>query len=173
VLADRLVLEEGRRYRITLTTPGDWFDRTTRADVAGFPGDNLIFRISTPLRRWWGQNWFKPIARIGEIGNDEYVLEPSEPFKPYSYPACPEHRVGTLTTDNGVRAKIEKDVAKKLLECAPTPDNRKSVVTEIKARTTGELFLYVNDAVLMFPGRSDQFISNNTGTGSVMVERIS
>jgi hypothetical protein len=45
-------------------------------------------------------------------------------------------------------------------------------VTEIKARTTGELFLYVNDAVLMWPGLTDLFYSNNTGTTWVTVERI-
>jgi len=27
-----------------------------------------------PLRRWWTQNWFKPIAQIGKLGNDQYVL---------------------------------------------------------------------------------------------------
>jgi uncharacterized protein (DUF2235 family) len=165
-----LVLEEGRRYRITLSTPGDWFDRTTRADVAGFPTDNFRHVIATPLKRWWGQDWFKPIVRIGEIGNDEYVLEPSDPFEIYAYPPCPG--IERATNGGGVRAKIRSDVASELLKCAPTPDGRKSVVTEIRARTTGELFIYVNDAVLMWPSRSNQFFDNNAGTGTVMVERI-
>jgi hypothetical protein len=30
----------------------------------------------------------------------------------------------------------------------------------------------VNDAVLMLPGQSDLFFSNNTGTGTVTVEPI-
>jgi uncharacterized protein (DUF2235 family) len=165
-----LVLEEGKRYRITLTTPGDWFDRTTRADVAGFPADNFTHVGATPLKRWWGQNWFKPIARIGEIGNDEYVLEPADPFDSYTYPLCPE--IERATNGGSRRAKIREAVARDLLNCAPTPVNRKAVVSVIKARTTGELFLYLNDAVLMWPGRSDQFFNNNTGTGSVAVERI-
>jgi hypothetical protein len=165
-----LLLQEGHRYRITLTTPGDWFDRTIRADVAGFPADSFWQMIATPLKRWWGQDWFKPIARIGTIGNDEYVLEPSEPFGDYDYPACAA--IARATNGEGVRAKIRDDAARDLLRCAPTPDGRKTVVTEIKARTSGELFVYVNDAVLMLPRLSNLFFSNNTGTGKVTVERI-
>jgi hypothetical protein len=165
-----LVLKEGRRYRITLTTPGDWFDRTIRADVAGFAADNFRHMTATPLKRWWRENWFKPIARIGEIGNDEYVLESADEFEKYTYPSCAGIDRGK--DDSDVRAKIRDDVARKLLECAPTPDTRKVIVTEIKARTTGELFLYVNDAVLMWPGLTDLFYSNNTGTTWVTVERI-
>lgn len=166
-----LVLEEGRRYRITLTTPGDWFDRTIRADVAGFPANNLALHIATPIRRWWGENWFKPIARIGQIGNDEYALAPSDPFEEYAYPPCRDiHRA---TTGAGVRAKISRDAARQLLACAATPAQRNVLVAEIKARTTGELFLYVNDGVLMWPGATDAFVANNSGGAlSVKVERI-
>ena len=165
-----LVLEEGRRYRITLTAPGDWFDRTIRADVAGFPADNLRQMTATPLKRWWGEDWFMPIARIGEIGNDEYVLEPTDQFESYSYPPCAE--IERATDGSGVRAKISDDDARRLMACAPTPAERQTVWTEIKARTTGELFLYVNDAVLMWPGLTNLFFSNNTGTATVTVERI-
>jgi hypothetical protein len=163
-----LKLEAGHRYRITLSTPGDWFDCTHRADVAGFLSDSFIFWISTPLKRWWGQNWFKPIARIGELGNDEYVLEPSDPFEPYSYPLCQEIDRATEC----LSAKISDDAAQKLSQCAPVPNRRKSISTEVKARTSGELFLYVNDAVLISPGLSDWFYKNNTGSGSVSVERV-
>ncbi len=74
--ASGLVLEQGQSYRITLTTQGDWIDRTTRTDVAGFHADNFKHIAATLLKRWWKENWFKPIARIGVIGNDEYVLNP-------------------------------------------------------------------------------------------------
>jgi hypothetical protein len=33
-----------------------------------------------PFRRWLAEPWFKPIARLGPRGNDEYPLEPSVPF---------------------------------------------------------------------------------------------
>jgi uncharacterized protein (DUF2235 family) len=164
------VLKQGHHYRLTLSTPGDWFDRTTRADVAGFPVDNFRHAVATPLKRWLGQNWFKPIVRIGDIGNDEYVLQPAEPLEAYDYPACPN--IPRTTIGSGARAKIREDVAQALLACALTPEQRRSVVAEVKARTTGELFLYVNDAVLMWPRSSDQFFSNNTGTGSISVELV-
>ncbi|MGH6834636.1 MAG: DUF2235 domain-containing protein [Methylocella sp.] len=163
-----LVLQEGRHYRITLTTPGDWFNRTTRADVAGFPATNFLYWVITPLKRWWWQDWFKPIATIGWIGSDDYVLQPTEPFERYRYPACPQIE---RATKGILFAKIKDDVARDLLKCAPTPDNRKSLVTVIEARSTGELFLYVNDAVLMLPPWNE-FYRNNSGTGSVTVERI-
>ena len=169
--ASGLVLEEGRRYRITLATTGDWFDRTIRADVAGFQADNFRQIAATPMKRWWRENWFKPIARIGEIGNDEYVLNPADEFEKHTYPPCP---AGIERGKNsGVRDKIGNYIAQQCTAIAPTPDDRKMVVSEIKARTTGELFLYVNDAVLMAPRLTDLFFSNNTGTATVTVERIS
>lgn len=161
-----LVLEEGRRYRITVTTPGDWFDRTIPTDVAGFPVDNFKHLAATPLKRAWTENWFKPIARINEIGNDEYVLAPADGFGSYPYPDC-----GKLAHDSGPRGKITEAAAEERPKCAPTPEDRKAVSMDITARTTGELLLYVNDAVLMWPGSTELFVSNNTGTATVKVER--
>jgi uncharacterized protein (DUF2235 family) len=168
--ASGLVLEEGRRYRITLATQGDWFDRTTRGDVGGFPAANFRQVSATLLKPWWRENWFKPVARIGEIGNDDYVMAPVDEPRQYKYPDC--SAIERATDGSGVRAKIRQDVAQELVACAPTPDDRKVVTTEIKARTTGELFLYVNDAVLMWPGSTDLFYDNNTGTAMLTVERI-
>jgi hypothetical protein len=167
-----LVLKAGRRYRVTVITPGDWFDQTIRADVAGFSADDVTHIGATPLKRWWGQDWFKPIARIGEIGNDEYVLDPIDPFDEEKYSLTQCARFNDETIGTGVRAKIKDNVAEDLMKCAPTPEGRKAVVTEIKARRSGELFLYVNDAVLMWPGRSAEFFDNNSGTGIVVVERL-
>ncbi len=166
--ASGLLLEKGRHYRITIITPGDWFDRNTHTDVAGFHADSVWHLTATPLKRWWRENWFKPIARIGVIGNDEYVLNPTDEFEKYSYPPCP---AGT-EKNNHVRDKIRSDLAQQCMAFNPTPDNYKVLVSEIKARTTGELFLYVNDAVLMLPGATNLFFSNNTGTARVMVEPV-
>jgi uncharacterized protein (DUF2235 family) len=130
--ASGLYLENGIRYRLTLTTPGDWIDDTIRTDVHGFASNTLALGLGTGLRRWWTQNWFKPIARLGSLGNDEYVLD-----------AVP----GSRSSSN-------------------------QLVAEIKARRDGELFIYVNDAVLMLPGLRDYFYGNNHGTGSLTVERL-
>src|SRR5262249_41405071 len=59
--ASGLVLKEGERYMVTVATPGDWFDRTIRADVAGFAAANFRQMSATPLKRWWRKDWFTPI----------------------------------------------------------------------------------------------------------------
>jgi len=45
--------------------------------------------------------------------------------------------------------------------------------TRLKPQTTGELFLYVNDAVLGFPGTWSHFYTNNRGTVEVEIRMIS
>ena len=81
------------------------------------------------------QNWFKPIAQIGAVGNDEYVLN-------------------SLNTGS-----------------TATPDDKRTLVSEIVPRTGGELFIYVNDAVAMIPGWIDYFYKhNNHGGASIKVE---
>jgi uncharacterized protein (DUF2235 family) len=131
-----LVLNRGHRYRITLTTSGDWRDHDIPTDVNGFASHNLNLLIGLPMRRWWTQNWFKPIAQIGKVGNDQYML------------GSPD------TTESS------------------TPGAANKVVTEIVARSDGELFIFVNDAVVMIPGLLRHFYENNQGTGTITVERI-
>jgi len=40
------------------------------------------------------------------------------------------------------------------------------------AGTDGELFVFVNDAVVMIPGLLHYFYDNNQGIGTVVVERV-
>jgi uncharacterized protein (DUF2235 family) len=142
------VLQKGERYRITLEKQGAWLDQTS--------GTNAARLAATPLRRWWGEDRFRPIARIGEIGNDEYVLKSVDEADKDAYLDCNQ---------------IGKPTAAKHMACSPTL-NEERIVAEIKARTTGELFLYVNDAVLMLPGVTDLFYRNHTGMGTIRVKRI-
>ncbi len=200
-----LTLEAGRRYRITLDTPGDWFDRTLRTDVDGFAIDRFRHVLGAPLRRWWGQNWFKPIARVGRLGNDEYVLEPITAAGEHTYCTQPERFGGSgfsgidaavqhdrvraerenkrrqacaqctrepaaTVEPHGIASPIARASADALLACSPTPEGRRKLVADITPRTRGELFIYVNDAVWMLPGKSEIFYRNNSGTGSIRVE---
>jgi hypothetical protein len=159
-----LSLRAGRRYRITIdASSGDWFDKGVRTDIGGFSAHLW----ASPLKRWWRENWFQPIARIGARGNDEYVLSPKAPLLgPVDYPGC------TTSYPKGeerTSAKISDEAAAQLIACAPVPSNRLKLVAEITAKRTGELFVYVNDAVLAWPG--DYFYRNNRGTASVSVAR--
>ena len=55
---------------------------------------------------------------------------------------------------------------------------RKELVAELTARTTGELFLYVNDAVIGLPGIADSFYvgkgkgGRNIGLAKIKVETV-
>jgi uncharacterized protein (DUF2235 family) len=136
-------LEKDSRYRITMTVePGPWSDGRIETDLGGFSVEKMTWPMyaALPLRRTLAQPWFKPIARIGPTGNDEYPLE-------------------------AVR-RVGRDVL------------RRELVAELTARTTGELFLYVNDAVLGLPGLYHWFYvgkgksSQNVGTAQIKVETV-
>jgi len=84
--------------------------------------------------------WFRPIARIGALGADEYPLDPDTRSAPGQNTAAPE---GSDT-----------------------------LAVEIKARRTGELFLYVNDAIIGLPRIANLFYRNNPGEARVEVTRL-
>jgi uncharacterized protein (DUF2235 family) len=171
--ATGLVLEKDHRYIITLTTREGsghrWFDRDIPTDPIGFPSDSLRYWSATPLRRWWNADWFKPIARIGRFGNDEYVLDPMNDLAPREKPpAC----LDKLHMQGGsITKKIDADLALRINVCSQVPDDRVTLQSEIKARSDGELFIYVNDAVLGIPGINDFFLRNNSGAATVTIER--
>lgn len=175
-----LVLNAGHRYLITLDTPVDsptdntthrWFDRDIPTDVMGFPSDSRRHRLARPLARWWTDDWFKPIARIGRFGNDEYVLRSVDDVKPFDRPACLSD-LHMPSEGRSIRAQIDPALAKRINACAPLPADRKVLRAEIDAKSTGELFLYVNDAILAIPGLSTMFVDNNSGSATVEVERL-
>lgn len=91
------------------------------------------------------------LARIGRPGNDEYVPEPIAPFKHHSY-----QNAAKVTGE--AHEKINSSKAEQLINSDPTPDERKSLVAEFTARTKGELFLYMNDAVILWPGKIYLFL---------------
>jgi hypothetical protein len=53
-----------------------------------------------------------------------------------------------------------------------SPQGEVSFVTTFKARKTGELFVYVNDAVLGMPGYVDTFYRNNKGKADLIIEPV-
>jgi len=170
-----LVLKKNHRYIITITTalksPTDrWFDRDIPTDVIGFPTDSFRHWTAAPLTRRWRDDWFKPIARIGRFGNDEYVLDPINDVAPVEKPAdCRDklHLPGSPIT-----MKIDDHLADQLNRCSPVPNDRRELQSEIKARSDGELFIYVNDAVLGIPGLKNFFLRNNSGAATITVKRV-
>lgn len=71
----------GKRYKIAMTVgrgdPEPWADASIKPfPISGFSKWYLISCI--PFRRHLTEPWFKPIARIGEYGSDEYPLNPAD-----------------------------------------------------------------------------------------------
>lgn len=172
-----LVLVEGRRYRIMLTMQDEWFDKGVRTDVAGFPAESFRHYSAAWMKRWWRENWFQPVARVGRLGNYEYVLRPPAPLPVVDFTPCRPKDDREMSwwetvkdTPNPASAaqragqlECEKKAAeKKETELRPS----RVLIADIRAGTTGELFLYVNDAMF------DVFYRNNSGTAQVEVVRI-
>ncbi len=133
-------LRGGLNYRITIEPQEPWSDGPIAVDdLRGFGTPVSPMVLGLPFRRWLSQPWFRPIARIGWKGTDEYALLP----RPSATPG-------------------EDDSAAV-----------RRLVSNVRARTTGELFLYVNDAVVELPGLRSRFYRNNAGTARVTVELLS
>jgi hypothetical protein len=135
-------LTAGTKYRITFSHPTDWHDGGI--DLADLPvrqpngqtrprlptegyatfdkGVPLYLLAGVPMLRVAGENWLKPIARIGVYGHVEYPLGPN--------------------------------------------------ATLIEPQRTGELFFYVNDAVLGVPDLWDRFYPNNSGSVTVEIRPV-
>ncbi len=186
-----LWLLEGRKYRISLTIGEDWFDKRERTDVVGFPTAGLRHFLASPLKRWWWENWFQPIARIGDVGNYEHPLAPSAPLPTFNFVACPAAAedgaslgAALVRTVRGVLdipaaiADIPRPApeAYRREQVACRANDRvqptRELISDITADASGELFIYVNDAVLAWPGSRDFFYRSNSGAAKVHVTRI-
>ncbi|SFK71018.1 DUF2235 domain-containing protein [Methylocapsa palsarum] len=184
-------LVKGGEYRIKITTDegvrGAWFDKDRRTDVAGFEADDVVHAVATPLKRWWGEKWFQPIARIGVAGNYEHPLKPSAPLpgscrpensKDQSWLEAFETIPGYIRGIPAALLHIPDQAAAEFKEAhlacenAMGHDARKTLISDITADATGELFIYVNDAVLALPNSMNVFYMNNSGGATIEVTRI-
>ena len=179
--ATGLRLIAGRKYRIQLDMDegvnGEWFDKGIRTDVAGFTADSMRHYMASPLKRWWRENWFQPIARIGDVGNYEHVLQPAAPLPVVPFEQCrpkEEKRPSWWEAIRDIPSPATAEFKNAQLACEAPKDIRpnRTLISDITADATGELFLYVNDAVLTLPGWTDVFYKNNSGTAKVTVTRI-
>jgi hypothetical protein len=199
-------LVAGRQYRIKVepgvgeTAPGTferkpefaWFDKDTPADVAGFGVVSLPHFLGMTLKRWWRENYFQPIARVGNIGNYEYPLKPAAPLPKVDFSACKKiwqsaslWRMASQWDIAGlwhaashwdIKSKVADDKIKDELDCEAKPENgirrNEVLISDITPDSTGELYIYVNDAVLFWEGPDHhKFYKNNNGKAKVTVTR--
>jgi uncharacterized protein (DUF2235 family) len=137
-------LEEGRRYRITIGTTG-WYDKDFPSGPAGFELGQLP-GVGTRA------------VMLGALPLRRTLAKPW--FQPIArigavgadeYPLLPDTRLATAGEGAGESAEL---------------------VAEIRTRRSGELFLYVNDAVVGLRPLAGHFYANNRGTAAVAVTRL-
>jgi uncharacterized protein (DUF2235 family) len=155
-----LQLDKGATYRLRLVVPDSqpWTDNGVPASPQGIHPQNVttMMTLAVPLRRTLTQPWSKPIARIGDIGTDEYPLEPN----PSVAWQGDKGKTGGAEDRDTCSGPVSPDL---------TLDG-KVFETQLVARSSGELFLYVNDAVV-FPPWTTSYC-NNSGMARVVVQRI-
>ncbi|MCJ2110267.1 DUF2235 domain-containing protein [Methylobacterium sp. E-025] len=196
-------LERGSRYQIQLTMTDPWFDRDVISGTAGFAGSTLPYVLALPLRRNPEADWLQPIARIGLRDATEFALKfdggaeaglpawngvdsrgdvqswngrrlpasirgSDAPVEPARARGCRlDLRSLSDKLPSSMLAKAEDFHAK--LQRLPT-----TYLSEFVAKADGELFLFVNDAIVGVPyfDTCHWFYDNNRGSAVVRVKKL-
>ena len=157
-----LNVEKGATYRLHITIPAadPWTDSGLPAGPHGVPPSEVSPQMTAGVlfRRHLGQPWLKPMAKIDAVGSDVYPLDPVPSLALDKFPRKPRSESSIETCSNPA------DVPKE------SPEDMTFAI-EIVARSSGELFLYLNDAIFL-PPKTEFFYCNNEGTGRVTVERV-
>ncbi len=167
-------LESGRHYRIKMEMRADdpFFDQHMISSVIGFHDRSLRHILALPFRRWLDADWFQPIARIGRAGNVEWPLVSVDGARA---PAIdPRRDVVAAEMRLEVWQAVPDEDRREFLETHALPPSRRTLVAEVVAPGDGELFLYLNDAIVAIPFGPDveRFYDNNAGSADVTIERI-
>ena len=181
-----LWLVAGRQYRIRIepgvaeTAPGTferkpefaWFDKGIPADVAGVGAYSGAHLAAMTLKHWWRENYFQPIARVGNIGNYEYPLNPAAPLPKVDFSACKKITQSTSPGDIESPAPMSARVEEMACEVNEGIRRNEVLIADITPDSTGELYVYVNDAILFWDSRDHhRFYKNNSGKAKVTVTR--
>jgi hypothetical protein len=189
-------LQEGHRYALRVKMIEPFFDQTIITDINGFRDNSIRHTVAWPILRWWSADWFQLIGRIGPQAHDSWALTsdngdkavrvgqdrsgrnmPVRFFEATSYAA----RLKELTVgDSGLdpsRLAVEQPIPNSELKAAAdiwrSYDLRDTLVTEFTAPASGELFLFVNDALIGTSSTYFGFYKNNSGTATVTVKELS
>ncbi|HEX7229963.1 MAG TPA: DUF2235 domain-containing protein [Candidatus Binatia bacterium] len=181
-----LWLVAGRQYRIRIepgvveTAPGTfekkpeyaWFDKGIPADVTGVSAHSGAHLAAITLKHWWRENYFQPIARVGNIGNYEYPLKPAAPLPKVDFSACKNITQSASPADIESPAPVSARL--KEMACETNEGIRRNdvLIADITPDSTGELYIYVNDAILFWDRRDHhKFYKNNSGKAKITVTR--
>jgi hypothetical protein len=137
--------------------------------VRGYPTDRPTHYLGMALKRWWTKNWFQPIVRVGRRGNYEYAIEPVEPLPDVPLQNC----TASVDEDSGPSQPASPRVRRAVMQCTgQTLVPVRKLVAEFTPRKSGEIFVYVNDAVLLWPGMLTFFYGNNSGSAQVTISPV-
>lgn len=183
--ASGLSVNKGQRYRVKIVIQEPWFDRTKMAGTRGFELNYASLIVSLPMRRLYQAGWFVPILRIGERGSVEIPLEAADPT---SLDESDRIKYRPLLLENVPQFTNEYSELLTLGPFDPIPDSAihaanniwkqsglaADLVAEFTAPKSGEVFLYVNDAIQPYPffGPLDRFYRNNRGSARVTLEPV-
>ena len=152
-------LEKGRTYRRWLDAVEPLQDGDALAPVEGYTDGGWRKGLVLPLRRWWGAAWFQPIARIGSTGTVEWPLTSAEGITAQPLP-------------NDAHVPAPPDSAA-VVAASQAAAIRRGFVAQFAAPATGELFIFVNDAVATpFGWLARHFYRDNRGRTNVTVELV-
>ena len=173
-----LFIEKGRAYALTIEMTQPFLDRSVVSGIAGFDDASWQHWFAAPLKRWATAAYFQPVARIGAQGMTEW-------------PLAPENGEGVRVVDH--RARLPGIDESRCQPHVATPDDAASIAAIRKtfglqtrmtsrfvASASGELFLFVNDAIvandlfarLVGIDGYDCFYRNNSGQAKIVVELV-
>lgn len=170
------VARAGATYRIRFSMPAGhrFHDASLPAGPQGFecplPAPQaLMMAAGVALRRHPTEPWFQPMARIGDTGNDSYVLTGAPRTAPLAdrcpVAAAPGPGPRAAPAPASAPAPAPAGGCGPALAALPVVE---VFQTEIVARSSGRLFVYVNDALVWQRGQLP-FYANNTGCARVEV----
>ena len=136
-----LVLEEDALYRFTFEEANPWSD----GDIPTSMGGYRLADIPTARR---------PVILLAQL----FKRNLSQPFF-------------RVIMRIGVQTNNEQFVGDDLTSSPESNAGRSFFFQTLRAKRTGELFLYVNDVIISIPGYVDRFYRNNRGSAVVTVER--
>ena len=172
--ASGIQVEKGRRYTIWIQMAEDapFLDRDIMTDVAGFSDGRIHHLLALPIRRWWRAAWFQPIARVNAGGIAEWPLQALDGTEA---PELIEHAVVVQSAGSPCSKLDGKDLAKTLdARKQEEARLRTTFVSQFEAPASGELFLYLNDAIAAIPfgPTITCFYDNNFGRAKVTVQPV-
>ncbi|MCY6382701.1 DUF2235 domain-containing protein [Hoeflea prorocentri] len=175
---------EGRTYTLWIdqrTEDNEPFvDHTIPVGAAPFKSSGWRHRLMAPtFRRWTGADWFQPIVQIGAHAEESFPLKAIDGQPPLLVPRDgleyeTDNKLAISDTWQNLSEQSRKGFKEKLLLLNEKPTAFGGDVgiplifsARFEAPASGELYLYVNDVLIMWDRRI--FYENNTGSATVTV----